>query len=135
MTERVILYDGLCSLCDGFVRWVLKQDRTAVYRFAPLQGETAAAIKSRHPEIQSNLDSIILCETATRQERVYWKSAAVAQILDGLNRPIAARLLRMLPVTVANAGYDLVAACRSRLMGRLSTCPLPSPSFRDRFLP
>ncbi|MFN7143631.1 MAG: thiol-disulfide oxidoreductase DCC family protein, partial [Myxococcota bacterium] len=59
-TGPIVLYDGLCGFCDASVQWLLKRDKDAKFRFAALQGETAAQILARHPELPKGLDSIVL---------------------------------------------------------------------------
>ena len=127
----IIYYDGLCGLCDRFVQFVLRRDRAARYRFAPLQGSTA------RERVPSTLDpetsqTVILDDGG----RFRVRSDAVLAILTGLGG--AWRLagsLRMVPRPLRDAVYDLVARHRSRWFGRRAECRVPEPAQRDRFLP
>ena len=127
----LIYYDGLCGLCDRFVQFVLRRDRAARYRFAPLQGSTA---RDRVPStLDPETSQTVILEDGGRF-RV--RSDAALAILTGLGG--AWRLagsLRMVPRPLRDAVYDLVARHRSRWFGRRAECRVPEPAQRDRFLP
>jgi predicted DCC family thiol-disulfide oxidoreductase YuxK len=128
----VVLYDGECGFCDASVQWVLARDRRGTFRFAPLQGSTAAGIRAAHPELPADLDSIIVMDG----ERLFWRSAAIFRIcaqLGGAWGVVA--WLRVLPAAVTDLGYRLFAAHRHRVFGRLDACRVPSPAQRALFLP
>ena len=113
-----------------------KADTAARYRFAPLQGETAAAILARHPEIPANLDSILLVEPEGASERVSWHSTAIFRICRGL--PGAWRAIAgfgVLPRLLTDTGYRLFARFRYYVWGRRESCRIPAPGERARFLP
>jgi predicted DCC family thiol-disulfide oxidoreductase YuxK len=132
----VLLYDGLCGFCDATVQFVLARDRTGAIRFAPLQGEFAAAFFQRHPELRK-IDSLILVETDEPcAERVYARSEAVVRIGEHIGGGWrAARWLRIVPRPIRDFGYDMFARIRYRVFGKYDACPIPSPEVRARFLP
>ena len=127
----LIYYDGLCGLCDRFVQFVLRRDRAARYRFAPLQGSTA------QERVPATLDprtsqTVILEEGG----RFRLRSDAALAILNGLGGAWRlTALLRVFPRPVRDAVYDLVARNRKRWFGRRAECRVPGPAERDRFLP
>ena len=127
----LIYYDGLCGLCDRFVQFVLRRDRKARYRFAPLQGSTAG---ERVPaSLDPRTSQTVILEDAGRF-RV--RSDAALAILSGLGGAWQlAGLLRVVPRPLRDAVYDLVARNRNRWFGRLAECRVPAPAERDRFLP
>lgn len=132
----VVLYDGLCGFCDASVQWVLRADKPGKYRFAALQGETAAAILARHPEVPADLDSIVLVEPGADGERVSWHSTAVFRLCRGL--PGSWRLLALLgifPRVLTDLAYRAFARVRYRVWGRRESCRIPNPGERVRFLP
>ena len=135
--EGLILYDGVCALCNWSVRLVLKHDRNARFRFAPLQGETARAVLTRHPQISAGAQSVLLVRAFdTPYETVLQRSEAALAILDRLGGFWRTwTWLRVLPLRVRDAAYDFVARHRYRWFGKYDTCPLPKPEWRDRFLP
>jgi predicted DCC family thiol-disulfide oxidoreductase YuxK len=134
--ERIVLFDGVCGFCDRSVRWLLARDGRRRLRFAPLQGETAAALRARHAEIPEGVGTIVYVERAGGGERVYLRSEAlfrIARELDGPWRRLA--WLAVLPRALTDLVYAPVVRWRYRLFGRLDACRLPTPEERDRFLP
>jgi predicted DCC family thiol-disulfide oxidoreductase YuxK len=135
-----ILYDGLCGLCDRWVRWLLARDRRAAFRFAPLQGATAAEVRARHPELNPALpppdETVILVERPeSAGERVRVRSDAALAIvarLGGLWR--LAALLRAVPRPLRDAAYRCIARRRKRWFGVLPACRRPAAAERARFL-
>lgn len=127
----VIYFDGVCGLCNTFVDTVLRWDRRGVFRFAPLQGETAA--QRLRPEDTANLDSVAL----QSEGRTYRKSSAVVRMLWRLGWAgrIMGTALWLIPKPIREWGYDFVAKNRYRWFGKKETCRLPTPAERERFLP
>ena len=133
--ERLVLYDGVCGLCDRTVQFLLRVDRGQILRFAPLQGDTAAAIRTRHPRL-AGIDGIAYLKSANGTEELDVKSTAVLKILKeagGAWGLLAGFLL--VPRTFRDAIYDWVARNRYRWFGRYDSCPLPGAAVRARFLP
>lgn len=134
LPERLVLYDGVCRFCNRTVAWLLRVDTEGLFRFAPLQGPTAAALRARHPELPSDLDSILYVRRQGATEHVTWRSAAVLAIcrdLPGAWRWLAA--LRWLPAPLIDAGYRYFASHRYAWFGKYEQCPLPSAEQRARF--
>ncbi len=132
---RLVLYDGVCGLCDRSVQWLLDNDPEGRLCFAPLQGETAAAILARHPDVEA-IDSILFVEREGERERVYWRSRALFRIARHLQtRWRLLHLLGVLPTFLTDLGYRLVARLRYRVWGKLESCRVPAPAERGRFLP
>ena len=126
----VILFDGVCNLCNGSVRFVLARDRQRRFRFASLQSAAAAQLLAGRPPGAIG-DSIVLVEG----ERIYQQSTAVLRILRGLGA--GWRLLYALivvPRPLRDAVYRWVARNRYRWFGRTEACAVPRPEDRDRFL-
>src|SRR5215813_6813650 len=132
----IILYDGVCGLCNRFNRFVLARDPGGRFSFATLQGGIAAEILARHGRDPRDLDTLYLVLAPGRPaERLLRKSDAVLRILrelGGVWRLAAG--LRVLPRPIRDLGYDGVARTRYWLFGRYDTCPLPDPRHRARFL-
>ena len=129
----ILFYDGGCGLCHGAVLFVLKRDRAAAFRFAPLQGET---IQAEVPEVLRAAlpDSLVLKET---DGRVLTRSSAVVAMLRRLGGVWAflGGLLWIIPRPLRNLGYDLVAKVRHRLFRKPEgACPIVPKELRGRFL-
>jgi len=135
LPPRLVLFDGICGFCDRAVRWLLERDRFGHLHFAPLQGETAAALRRRHPEIPEDIDAIVYVETDASGERVHLRSDAVFRVAAELAGPWR-RLawLRWLPRPLSDWGYCVFARHRYRFFGKLDACPVPLPDERARFI-
>jgi predicted DCC family thiol-disulfide oxidoreductase YuxK len=130
--ERPILFfDGLCGLCNTSVDFVMKRDTRDVFRYAPLQGETAAEHLSQRD--REDLDSVILLTP----DGLYRHTSAVVRILWKLPGvwPVLGTLLWLIPRPIRNIGYRLVAKNRYRVFGKKETCRLPTPEEIGRLLP
>ena len=127
----IVLFDGVCNLCAGFVRFLVPRDPEGVFRFASLQSDVARELLAEHGLAERDLDSIVLIEG----DDAYVKSDAVLRIAEHLGGGYAlARLLHVLPRRLRDRGYDVVAANRYRLFGRKEQCLLPTGDVRTRFL-
>lgn len=131
LPPRIVLYDGVCGLCSRTVRWLIRRDPQGHLAFAPLQGETAARLRARHPEIPQTLESVVLVEG----DRVHLRSKAFLYGARWLKRPWRwAYHVRWLPGPVLDLGYRLIARLRYRMFGKVDACELPAPAERARFL-
>ena len=132
----LILYDGVCALCNGVVRFLLRRDRADRFRFAALQSELGRRLVRERGGDPDALSTLWLIERpGGPDERVFTRGRAGAIALaagGGPWRLLAA--LRLLPDFILNAGYGLVARLRYRLAGRLDACPVPPAEHRHRFL-
>ncbi len=131
----LVLFDGVCNLCNGAVRWILKRDDGAVFRFGSLQWESArSAIVARlGAEGLGELpDSIVLVD----EDGLHTRSTAALRIAARLGAPWSAfAVLMVFPRPVRDGVYDWVARNRYRWFGRKDHCMVPSPEVSARFLP
>lgn len=134
---RVFFFDGDCGLCDRSVRFLMRHDRRAHLRFAPLQGELAAEVLPRNGIDPTRLDTAcFLLDVDTPRERAVTRSTAVLKVvtsLGGLWRIAGASLI--VPRPIRDAAYDFIAKRRTRIGGKKSQCPLMTPEQRARILP
>ena len=127
----VVLYDGVCGLCDRSVQLILRNDRRGRFRFAALQSEPGAALLRKHGLPAGALDSIVLVEGG----RAWRKSRAALRIARRMDAPWPLLWpLLIVPRPVADLFYDLVARNRYRIFGTLDACMIPPPEVRARFL-
>ena len=133
--EHVVLYDGTCGFCDHSVQTILRADPAGVFHFAPLQGPTAATIRTRHPDLPADLDSVVYVDRSHGDERVYARSEAIFRISARLSHRRWVAWLGMLPRWLTDAAYALVARHRHRISAMLGACPAPPATARARFLP
>ena len=134
---HVVLYDGTCGFCHASVQWMLAHDPDGHFCFAPLQGETAETLRARHPELPTDLDSVLLVEHVGEPgERVWWRSHAVFRICSYIGGFWAIPgMLRFLPRFLTDALYMTVARVRHRLAPAPEACQLPTAAQHARFLP
>lgn len=126
---KVIFFDGVCGLCNGFVDFIIGIDKKKEFRFSPLQSDYA---KNHLPqELTKDLKSVVFLD----DENVYTKSEAVIQILKqvgGIWRLSAVG--QILPNALLDKTYDLVAQKRYKMFGKRETCRIPTSEERSRFV-
>jgi predicted DCC family thiol-disulfide oxidoreductase YuxK len=127
----VVLFDGVCNLCHGAVRFIVARDPRARFRFASLQSAAGTALLRDHHLGPGSPESLVLLEAG----RAYTRSAAVLRIARRLRAPWPlAGLMLVLPAPLRDGLYDFVAARRYRWFGRQATCPVPTPDLARRFI-
>lgn len=132
LPTRVLFYDGVCAMCNGIVRAMLRLDRKQVFAFAPLQGETAARARELHPEFPSGIETLVYWNGS----QLFVRSRAAALAMAELPYPTKAlSWFRYLPTWLTDPLYNLIARIRYGLFGRYDHCPLPPKAERARFLP
>jgi predicted DCC family thiol-disulfide oxidoreductase YuxK len=129
--SAIILFDGVCNLCNGFVQFVIRQDRDSRFRFASLQSDTARELLQDQAGAGQSLDSVVLIENG----RHYKQSTAALRILRHLSGawPLLYGLI-VVPAFVRDRVYAWVAANRYRWFGQRDSCMLPTPELKARFL-
>lgn len=131
-TQDLVFFDGVCNLCNAWVDFVVRRDPKGHFRFAPLQGTTAAARLPEPIRRGSAPDSVVLL----RGERIYQRSSAALRVLQSLGGFYTlAGLLLLIPSPLRDLVYDFVAARRYRWFGKRESCRLPTQSEKSRFLP
>ena len=137
MPHPILLYDGVCGLCNRFVQFILRHDREAILRFAWLQSRLAVRALARHGANPSDLDTLyVVLNHEYPNEQLLGRSDAVLFVLKQLGGPWrpAAFLLQPVPRFIRNPVYNTVARFRYRFFGRSETCRLPRDQDRSRFL-
>lgn len=128
----IIVFDGVCVLCSGWVRFLLRVDRRARYRFAAMQSRSGRELLAAHGLDPEDPASFLLV-TPTR---VWTNSDAIVRVLAGLGHVWrVAHVLRVIPAGLRDPLYRLLARSRYRVFGRRDTCLVPDAATRDRFLP
>lgn len=134
----VLLFDGDCGLCNRLVRLLLRLDRTARLRFAPLQGPAAQAFLRSRGLPTTDFDSLVFIPDWLRRDTSVFllRSDGVIAALRITGRPGSwlAALLGCLPARWRDAGYRVVGRWRYRLFGPWRPRPLPHPEWSARFL-
>jgi predicted DCC family thiol-disulfide oxidoreductase YuxK len=134
--RALLLYDGVCALCNGVVKFLMKRDRRDRFRYAPLQSELGREMLARFGILEFPDGVMLVVNALTAEERLYQRSDAVAaclRLLDGPWRGLG-RAMGLIPRWLREWGYGVVARFRYRVFGRYDTCPVPSPEERGRLL-
>jgi predicted DCC family thiol-disulfide oxidoreductase YuxK len=127
----VLLFDGVCNLCNASVQFVIEHDEAGLFRFAPLQSEAGTELLDRCGLPPDHMDSFVLVDG----EDCYTKSDAALRVARRLGLPYAALgPLRFLPRRLRDRVYDMVADHRYLVFGRRESCMVPSEAVRSRFL-
>lgn len=132
-----MFYDGVCGLCDRFIRFLLRRDPAGRIRFAPLQGTLAQRVLVPRGLNPSDLDTMYaVADWQLPSEHVLARSRAMLHVVQQLQGiwPALARTARLIPAPVADAIYRAIARTRYRTFGRFDACPFPPPEWRARFL-
>ena len=136
-SSPVILYDGVCGLCNRLVQFVLKCDSRGQFRFASLQSKLAGSILQRHGVNPHDLDTMYLVSDYQQPtERLAARSDAAISILRQLGGlwGMVAALLSVLPRGLRNRSYTLITRSRHRIFGKYESCMIPEEKHRHRFL-
>ncbi len=129
--SNIILFDGLCNLCNGSVNFILKRDKVGKFKFASLQSEIGIDLCKQHNIDTKIVDSIILINN----DKVFIKSSAVLEILKDMT--VVWRLFRIgiiLPEFARDWMYDVIAKHRYKIFGKKDEFPIPPKDVQDRFL-
>lgn len=129
--DALMLFDGVCHLCDGVVRTVLRLDRQGVIRFTSVQSPFGRRLAIAHGLDPDAPESFLFFDGG----RPLRKTAAVAALLRRLPAPWRhLAWIERLPRALTDRAYDWIAANRYRIFGRRDHCPVPTPDQRARFL-
>jgi predicted DCC family thiol-disulfide oxidoreductase YuxK len=132
LNKKIILFDGVCNLCNSAVQFIIKHDKKDVFRFVALQSVMGQEILSYIGIDSKNIDSIILYEPGVAY---FYKSDAALQItkrLDGI-LPIGI-IFKIIPTGMRNNLYDYIARNRYNWYGKKESCMIPTPELKIKFL-
>jgi len=133
---HLILYDGICGLCNRFTTFVLTHDKKALFRFASLQSATGQACLRRFSKDSDILDTLyVVTNYESQSGTTLERAGAVLFVLETLGTPWRwARIFGILPDSLLNFAYDCIAHNRYRIFGRYEQCVMPSAEQRERFI-
>jgi predicted DCC family thiol-disulfide oxidoreductase YuxK len=134
--RHLVLFDGVCGLCNGMVQFVLPRDRTDLFDFASLQSATGRRWLTRFNRNPDRLDTfVVIKDYKSAAPGILIKSRAALFLAGALGFPWPAlRVVGVLPDVLLNPVYDVVARYRYNMFGRYDACPLPAPDQRRRFI-
>tara|TARA_R100001530_G_C4299785_1_gene150143 strand:- start:429 stop:875 length:447 start_codon:yes stop_codon:yes gene_type:complete len=128
---KIILFDGVCNLCNDAVTYIIKRDKKNVFKFAALQSEIGQELTSKFNIDTSKVDSIILIDG----EKHYEKSSAALHISKYLSGayPLLFGFM-VVPKFIRNSVYDYIAKNRYKWFGKKESCMIPTAELKDKFL-
>lgn len=130
--KQLILFDGVCNLCDASVQYVIKHDKKDLFRYAALQSDTGQTIQKKFNLDSSKMDSILLYRP---EKGLSYKSTAALRIALhlGFPRHLLAVFL-IVPAFIRNWIYDFIAKNRYKWYGKKEDCMIPTPELKSKFL-
>lgn len=127
----ILLFDGVCNLCNASVQFLIKHDPKALLKFAALQSESGQALLKKYGLNTTDFDSFILIEN----NLVYSKSTAILRLVKQLGGFFKGLYyLIYIPRSIRDFIYDLIAKSRYSIFGKRNRCMVPNPEIMDRFL-
>lgn len=130
MEHGVILFDGTCAFCEGWVKFFAARDH-GYFRFGASQTPEAATLLAQYNITRDAARSIILIEDG----KVYLRSTAALRIMQRLNAPWRwLGVLLWVPLPIRDAIYNVIASVRHRLAGESNACEIPPPEIRERLI-
>ncbi|MBL7867238.1 MAG: thiol-disulfide oxidoreductase DCC family protein [Flavobacterium lindanitolerans] len=130
--KKIILFDGVCNLCDSSIQFIIKHDKKDIFRFVALQSEIGLEIINHIGIDTSKIDSILLYEPG---KAYYYKAQAalkIAKELGGIYTAIS--WFSILPNFLTNTVYDYIAKNRYKWYGKKEACMIPTPELKAKFL-
>lgn len=130
--KKILLFDGVCNLCNSSVQYVIKRDEKDEFRFVALQSELGQEIVKHIGIADKNIDSIVLYLPGIAY---YYKSSAVIEISKSLQGFFNyGMLFRLLPTFLRDSVYDYIAKNRYKWYGKQESCMIPTPELKAKFL-
>lgn len=127
----IVLFDGVCNLCNGAVQFIIRRDSTSKIRFASLQSDFGRQQLIRFGYSPDNLYTILVID----RDRLYEKSDAIFRIVSQLDAPWKwMKVFKILPRFIRDGAYDLISRSRYKIFGRHDSCMIPDESLKARFL-
>jgi len=130
-SSKIVLFDGVCNLCNSSVQTIIEHDSQNQFRFASLQSEFGQVFLAKNNFNQNDFDSIILIEGSL----FYTKSEAVLRIGKNLDKyKLISKMLLFIPRNIRDFGYKIVAKNRYNWFGKKDNCWLPTPELKEKFI-
>lgn len=131
--KQLILFDGVCNLCNSSVLYVIKRDKNNQFLFAPLQSKVGENIINELNIDTTKTDSILLYKPS--EQKIYSKSTAALLVAKSLTFPIKLlSIFLVFPAFIRNWFYDFIAKNRYKWYGKKDACMIPTPELKSKFL-
>lgn len=132
MNSYIVFFDGICNLCNSWVKFIIKYDKKNKFKFASLQSEMGQNFLKERNLSSKSFDSIILYQP---NSAYFLKSDAVLQIFKLLGFPFSIlSIFYIFPSFIRDKLYSLIAKNRYKFFGKSESCMMPNPEWKDKFL-
>lgn len=129
--NMIILFDGVCNLCNGAVQFVIKHDKKKLFRFASLQSEAGQELLKKHHLPQENFNSFVLI----KDDKAHLRSSAALVASRYLDAPVSLLYgFMIVPKFIRDGVYKWISNNRYKWFGKQESCWLPTPELKNRFL-
>lgn len=129
--SHILLFDGVCNLCNGIVQFTIKRDKKKKFKFASLQSPSGQSLLNQFNLPANNFDSFVYING----DNYFLKSSAALHVLKELGGSWKAFYAFMIiPKCIRDLFYDIIAKTRYKIFGKRSTCMVPTPDINQRFL-
>ena len=131
MNYPIILFDGVCNLCNSSVNFIIRKDKHEYFRFMPLQSDTAKKVLKNYDLSETDLNTVIL----VTEDEVFTKSAVAFEILKHLQTPLKFLLIfKKTPKFLLDKIYDFISKNRYTWFGKREVCMIPTDNIKKRFI-
>ena len=129
--ENIVLFDGVCNLCNGLVRFIIKRDKEGKFKFASLQSETGQQKLEHFGLAKNEFESFVLI----RGDKYYLRSTGILKLLRDLGGIWKLfYVFIIIPRPLRDLLYNAIAKSRYKIFGRRDVCMIPTPELKERFL-
>ncbi|MFT7386539.1 MAG: putative DCC family thiol-disulfide oxidoreductase YuxK [Nonlabens sp.] len=130
-SQDIVLFDGVCNLCNAAILFIIKRDKNNRFKFAPLESDTGKELLSMHQIDSSKIDSIVLISG----DSAFAKAGAALRISKHLTGlwPLLYSLV-IIPRCISDVVYDFIARNRYKWFGKKESCMIPTPELKSKFL-
>lgn len=130
-TYHIIIFDGVCNLCNSSVNFIIKRDKKNVFQFASLQGNTAQDLIAKYDAERVGFDTFLLI----KNDKCFYRTDAALEIIKDLSGFwFLFRPFNWLPRPIRDCVYRFIARNRYRIFGKMDKCMIPSPELKNKFL-
>ena len=126
----IVLFDGICNLCNGLVRFIIKRDNASYFLFGSLQSDVAKELLNGYKLNSEIAETVVLIEN----DKVYTSSTAVLRILKKMPYFQLLYVFILIPEFIRNPVYKFIAKHRYRVFGKQDSCMIPHPGISNRFI-
>jgi predicted DCC family thiol-disulfide oxidoreductase YuxK len=130
-SQDIVLFDGVCNLCNAAILFIIKRDKNNRFKFAPLESDAGKELLSMHQIDSSKIDSIVLISG----DSAFAKAGAALRISKHLTGlwPLLYSLV-IIPRCISDVVYDFIARNRYKWFGKKESCMIPTPELKSKFL-